>query len=100
MATLVRLPIIDKVLVEADKEDSEWGEEFVSAKGVGSGVYTVTSHNPQEETVMAKNGDYFLGIADAAPDTARLCFGLEAATVRTLIAKVSMIFLRNVYHPW
>ena len=86
VASLVRLPIIDKTLVEANKGDSEWGEEFVSANGAGSGAYTVISHNPQEETVMAKNGDYFLGIADAAPDTVRLRYGLEAATVRTLIA--------------
>ena len=87
VASLVRLPIIDKALVEANKGDSEWGEAFVSGNGAGSGAYTVTSHNPQEETVMAKNGAYFLGIADEAPDTVRLRYGLEAATVRTLIAQ-------------
>lgn len=86
VASLVRLPIIDKALVEANKGDSEWGEAFVSANGAGSGAYVVTSHNPQEETVMAKNANYFLDIPEAAPDTARLRYGLEAATVRTLIA--------------
>jgi peptide/nickel transport system substrate-binding protein len=35
---------------------------------------------------MAKNASYFLGVADAAPDTVRLRYGLEAATVRALIA--------------
>ena len=35
---------------------------------------------------MEKNAGYFLPIADAAPDTARLRYGLEAATVRTLVA--------------
>ena len=36
---------------------------------------------------MSKWGDYFLTVADAAPDTVRLRYGLEAATVRTLIAQ-------------
>jgi len=47
----------------------------------------VTSHNPQEETVMAKSGSYFLDIPGEAPDMVRLRYGLEAATVRALIAK-------------
>ena len=87
VASLVRLPIVDKALVEANKGDDEWGEAFLSANGAGTGAYTVTSHNPQEETVMAKSDSYFLGIADVAPDTVRLRYGLEAATVRTLIAQ-------------
>jgi len=87
VASLVRLPIVDKALVEAKKGDDEWGEAFLSANGAGSGAYTVSSHNPQEETVMAKNNAYFLGVAEAAPDTVRLRYGLEAATVRTLIAQ-------------
>lgn len=68
VASLVRLPIVDKALVEANKGDDEWGEAFLSANGAGTGAYIVTSHNPQEETVMAKNGGYFLGVADVAPD--------------------------------
>ena len=87
VASLVRLPIVDKALVEANKGDDEWGETFLSANGAGTGAYTVRSHNPQEETVMAKNDGYFLGVADVAPDTVRLRYGLEAATVRTLIAQ-------------
>lgn len=87
VASLVRLPIVDKALVEANKGDSEWGEAFLSGNGAGTGAYVVTSHNPQDETVMAKNPGYFLDIAEAAPDTARLRYGLEAATVRTLIAQ-------------
>lgn len=86
VASLVRLPIIDMAHVKANS-DSEWGEEFLSANSAGSGAYTVSSHNPQEETVMAKSADYFLSVADAAPDTVRLRYGLEAATVRTLIAQ-------------
>ncbi len=87
VASLTRLPIVDKALVEANKGDSEWGEAFLSGTGAGTGAYTVKSHNPQEETVMEKNGSYFLDVAEAAPDTVRLRYGLEAATVRTLIAQ-------------
>ena len=92
VASLVRLPIIDKQTVMANLGDGDgdmkdWGQAYLSANGAGTGAYQVTSHNPQEETVMAKNGSYFLGVADAAPDTVRLRYGLEAATVRTLIAQ-------------
>ena len=92
VSSLVRLPIVDKQLVmanlgEGDGEMGDWGQAYLSANGGGSGAYRVVSHNPQEETVMEKNADYFLPIADAAPDTARLRYGLEAATVRPLIAR-------------
>ena len=86
IASLVRLPIIDMALVKANST-SEWGEEFLSANSAGTGAYSVESHNPQEETVMAKSDSYFLGVPDVAPDTVRLRYGLEAATVRTLIAQ-------------
>lgn len=86
VASLVRLPIVDMAHVKANS-DSEWGEEFLSGTAAGTGAYAVSSHNPQEETVMAKSDSYFLTVADAAPDTVRLRYGLEAATVRTLIAQ-------------
>ena len=92
VSSLVRLPIVDKQLVMAnladgDGEMKDWGQAFLSANGAGTGAYIVQSHNPIEETVMAKNPDYFLGIGELAPDTVRLRYGLEAATVRTLIAQ-------------
>lgn len=92
IASLVRLPIVDKQtvmanLADGDGEMKDWGQAYLSANGAGTGAYSVTSHNPQEETVLSKNADYFLGISDAAPDTVRLRYGLEAATVRTLIAQ-------------
>ncbi|MEM5478031.1 ABC transporter substrate-binding protein [Pacificibacter sp. AS14] len=86
IASLVRLPIVDMALVKANS-DSEWGEDFLSAHGAGTGAYSVVSHNPQEETVMAKSDSYFLDVAEVAPDTVRLRYGLEPATVRTLIAQ-------------
>ena len=59
IASLVRLPIIDKELVmanlgEGEGEMGDWGQAFLSANGAGTGAYTVVSHNPQEETVMER----------------------------------------------
>ena len=92
VASLLRLPIVDKALVmenlgEGEGEMGDWGQAFLSQNAAGTGAYTVSSHNPQEETVMAKHDGYFLDIADAAPNTVRLRYGLEPATVRTLIAQ-------------
>jgi len=86
VASLVRLPIVDMADVK-ENSDSEWGEDYLSGNGAGTGAYSVKSHNPQEETVMTKSDSYFLGVPDKAPDTVRLRYGLEAATVRTLIAQ-------------
>jgi len=92
VAALVRLPIVDKQLVmenlgEGEGEMKDWGQAYLSGNAAGTGAYRVASHNPQEETVMEKNSDYFLSIDDGAPDTVRLRYGLEAATVRTLISQ-------------
>lgn len=86
VASLARLPIIDKATVVANTTGDDWGQAYLSANSAGSGAYTVVSHNPQEETVMAKGTSYFLDVPAVAPDTVRLRYGLEAATVRTLIA--------------
>ena len=92
ISALLRLPIVDKKLVmenlgDGEGEMKDWGQAYLSTHGGGSGAYKVVSHNPQEETVMAKNADYFLGVPAKAPDTVRLRYGLEAATVRTLVAQ-------------
>ncbi len=92
VASLVRLPIVDKKLVmenlgEGEGEMGDWGQAYLSSHGGGTGAYLVESHNPQEETVMKKNPNYFLGVSNNAPDTVRLRYGLEAATVRTLMAQ-------------
>jgi len=86
VASLTRLPIVDMADVKANS-DSEWGEDYLSANAAGTGAYLVKSHNPQEETVMEKSDSYFLGVPPVAPDTVRLRYGLEPATVRTLIAQ-------------
>lgn len=92
VASLVRLPIVDKKLVmenlgDGEGEMKDWGQAYLSANSAGTGAYSVTSHNPQDETVMAKSDSYFATMNDKAPDTVRLRYGLEAATVRTLIAQ-------------
>jgi len=92
VSALVRLPIVDKQLVMTNLGDGEgemgdWGSEYLSQNGAGTGAYIVKSHNPQDETVMVKFDGYFLGVNERAPDTVRLRYGLEAATVRTLIAQ-------------
>lgn len=92
LSALQRLPIVDKKLVMANLGEGEgdmkdWGQTFLSTNGAGTGAYKVVSHNPQQETVLAKNADYFLGVPAKAPDTVRYRYGLEAATVRTLIAQ-------------
>ena len=90
VASLVRLPIVDKKLVMAnlgagDGDNKDWGQAYLSANDAGTGAYRITAHNPQQESVMAKSADYFLSVPAKAPDTVRLRYGLEAATVRTLL---------------
>ena len=92
IASLVRLPIVDKKAIMANLGDGEgdmkdWGEAYLSQNVAGTGAYKISAHNPQEETVMEKNDAYFLSVPAAAPDQVRLRYGLEAATVRTLIAQ-------------
>jgi peptide/nickel transport system substrate-binding protein len=92
LSSLFRLPIVDKKLVMAnlgagDGETKDWGQAYLTSHGAGTGAYKVVSHNPQQETVLAKNPDYFLGVSPKAPDVVRQRYGLEAATVRTLIAQ-------------
>lgn len=92
LSSLLRLPIIDKKLVlenlgDGDGEMKDWGQAYLSQHSAGSGAYKVVSQNPQEETVMQKNPDYFLGVPEKAPDIVRFRYGLEAATVRTLISQ-------------
>lgn len=92
VSSLVRLPIIDKKKVlenlsAGEGDMGDWGQSYLSQNGAGTGAYRVTQHNPQQETVMAKAENYFLNIENSAPDIVRLRYGLEAATVRTLIAQ-------------
>lgn len=94
LAALTRLPVVDSKLVKENTvaggaygDNGDYGEAFLSAKDAGSGAYTVTSQNPQSETVMAKFDGYFMPFAENAPDQVRYRYGLEASTVRALMAR-------------
>ncbi len=93
LAALVRLPIVDKKTVMANKGEGKYGEfgdyadAWMSAHDAGSGAYKVESQNPQSETVMVKFPDYFLGFGENAPDKVRYRYGLEASTLRALMSR-------------
>jgi|YNPMSStandDraft_2_1061718.scaffolds.fasta_scaffold02264_6 peptide/nickel transport system substrate-binding protein len=93
LATLVRLPVVNKDLVLKNKKEGkfgkngDYGQAFLSSNDAGSGAYKVVSHNPQELTVMEKFKDYFLGFSPKAPDIVRQRYSLESSTVRTLMVR-------------
>lgn len=93
LPALVRLPIVEKATVLANLQDGaygdlkDYGEAFLAAHDAGSGPYTITSHNPQEETVLTRFKEHFRTPAANAPDTVRLRYSVEPATVRTLMAQ-------------
>lgn len=93
LATLVRLPIVNKGLVLKNLRPGnfgqmgDYGQAFLSRMDAGSGAYRVVSHDPQSLTVMARFPNYFLGFARGAPDLVRLRYSLEAPTVRTLMVR-------------
>ncbi len=87
LSALFRLPILDKKLVMAnlgagDGEMKDWGQAYLTSHGAGTGAYKVVSHNPEAETVMVKNPDYFLGVSPKGPPTKCITVTafLEAAT--------------------
>ncbi len=93
LASLVRLPIVDSVLVSehfaegSHGEFGDYGSGWLSQQSAGSGAYVVASHDPQSETVMAYNPDYFLEFSENFPERVRYRYGLDPATVRTLMAR-------------
>ncbi|MBT8476086.1 MAG: ABC transporter substrate-binding protein [Alphaproteobacteria bacterium] len=93
LATLVRLPIVDMVTVMANIGDGNFGEfgdyasEWMSQNSAGSGPYVAMTHDPQTETVLVYEPDYFLEPAENYPERVRYRYGLDASTVRALIAR-------------
>ena len=86
MSSLVRFYIVDSETLKANENDGDWGQEYLLSNSAGTGAYSITAHDPNVETRMAKNNNYFLGISEMAPDEAILRYNLDAPTVRTLIA--------------
>ena len=93
LATLVRLPIVDMAIVMANIGEGNFGEfgdyasEWMSQNSAGSGPYVVVTHDPQTETDLAYNANYFLEPAENYPERVRYRYGLDASTVRALIAR-------------
>jgi peptide/nickel transport system substrate-binding protein len=93
LATLVRLPVINKALAMKNIRPGNYGdkgdyaEAFLNNNDAGSGAYRVVEHNPQELTVLAKFGDYFGQFLPKSPDVVRIRYGVEPATVRTLMGR-------------
>lgn len=93
LAALTRLQIVDSQSAIANSLEGDYGDNgdyaqaYLSANSAGTGAYNVIDHNPQELTLLARNDDYFLDIPDGAPDEVRLVYGLEGATVRTLMSR-------------
>lgn len=93
VGSLVRLAIVDRDAVLENLADGDYGDlgdygqAYLTANTAGTGAYTISSHNPQELTVMEKNANYFLGVPAEAPDIAELQYSIEPATLRALITR-------------
>ncbi|MGI9506303.1 MAG: ABC transporter substrate-binding protein, partial [Geminicoccaceae bacterium] len=87
LATLVRMPIVDMATVKANEVDGDWASTWMSQNSAGSGPYVITSHDPQTETVLSYEPDYFIDPVEGYPETVRFRYGLEASTVRALMSR-------------
>ncbi len=105
LAALVRLAVVNKALIMANKKDGtfgefgDYGEAFLGGADAGSGPYKIVSHNPQVETVMEINKDYFGGFAENAPEMIRSKFGVEAVAVRQLMPRREIDLTRLPLSP-
>ncbi len=87
LSTLIRMPIVDMATVKANEVDGDWASTWMSQNSAGSGQYIVASHDPQTETVLTYEGDYFVEPAASYPETVRFSYGLEPSTVRALMSR-------------
>lgn len=93
LAALSRLAIVDGRTVAENQaegsfgENGDYGSAWLSANSAGSGAFVVQTHDPQTETVMARNPHYAGAVDPAAPETVRYRYGLEASTVRALMSR-------------
>ena len=93
LGAMVRLAILNSDLVKANQQpgdfgdNGDYGEAFLSANDAGSGAYWVESHNMQELTVLKKFADYFQPFNAKAPDTVKVIYGMEEATLKTLMIR-------------
>ncbi|MEP5729904.1 MAG: ABC transporter substrate-binding protein [Sulfitobacter sp.] len=87
LATLIRMPVVDMATVKSHEVDGDWGSTWMSQNSAGSGPYVITSHDPQTETVLSYEADYFMEPVEAHPETVRFRYGLEPSTVRALMSR-------------
>ena len=87
LATLIRMPIVDMATVKSHEVDGDWASTWMSQNSAGSGPYVITSHDPQTETVLSYEADYFMDPVDGYPETVRFRYGLEPSTVRALMSR-------------
>ena len=105
LATLPRLSIVNSDLARANQQDGDFGDNgdysqaFLSGADAGSGAYVVDSHNMQELTIMKQFPDYFEPFDPLAPETVQVRYGIDAATMRTMMAK-GELDLSNQWHPY
>lgn len=93
LPTLVRMGIVNKAQVLKNKRDGkygemgDYGEAYLSGQDAGSGPYTIKSHSPQQQSVIARFPAYWQGFAPTAPDEVRISLSVEAATIRALMVR-------------
>lgn len=85
LPALVRLAIVDSAVAQEHTVDGDWASSWFSANEAGSGAYEIVAHNPQEESEMSKNDDFFLGVPEVAPDTVIMRYGIAPSTMRGLM---------------
>src|SRR5262249_22866651 len=94
-----------KKLVMANKasgdfgEFGDYGQAYMSRNDAGSGPYMLVRHEAQQETAMKLNEKHFNAPNGKTPTMVHLRFGLEAATVRNLLARQELELTRVTLPP-
>ena len=57
MSSLVRFYIVDSATLKANETDGDMGQAYLSANSAGTGAYSITAHDPNVETRMAKHNN-------------------------------------------
>lgn len=93
LSNLANFAIIDAKVARAHQAAGDFGENgdyaqaYLSANSAGSGPYKSTRHDPREGTTLEMNASYSGTFAQNAPQTVRIRYGIDAATVRTLFSR-------------
>ncbi len=104
LASLARLSIVSKAIINAHKADGsygEWGDygqAYLDQHDAGSGAYTVAAHDKQTLTVMKKFDGYYLPFPTNAPSEVRMSYSVEDATLRALMSR-GQLDVSSMWHP-